>query len=447
MKYCYIIIVKAFAFICCWLIFNLSLQAQRNTDSPYSRYGIGLMSKNSFNGNFGMGGGGYAWRPYQYRPVIYDSLARSSAKLNDRGSNFINPSNPASFSNFSLTTFEVAIFNSNVDYNGNNQNRQGSISQLSHMTLAFPIGEKWGMAFGIQPFSVVGYDYEFPAQANGVESRNIFEGSGGVNKVFLGAATQIGQNFSVGLSTNFLFGTIKDDRRIIFDNNEQFFFNTLDQRDISVSELSFDAGVQYFKDLTKNRRIILGATISPINELTASQNQLIRTYTGEIASENFRDTSFIRDQEVKLPFHPTYGLGFAFEKKLQWIAYFDYTFQPLDEQSDVPAASFNTNHRLNIGFQKYSSSSSFGSFWNKLGLKTGMRYNSSLLVVDGEDIQEFGISFGVVMPLRKSLSTLNLGIELGRRGKDKNGLIEEDFLNFIFGITINDKWFIQRKYD
>ena len=99
------------------------------------------------------------------------------------------------------------------------------------------------------------------------------------------------------------------------------------------------------------------------------------------------------------------------------------------------------------GLKKYNSTSSFGSFIKLLGYRTGIRYNSSLITVEGEDIQEIGMSFGLSLPLRKSFSTLNFGLEFGRRGKDKNGLTQEDFLNFMFGITINDKWFIQRKYD
>jgi len=447
MKYLNTIIVKALAFICLGLSISFSAQAQRNTDSPYSRFGIGLMSNNSFSGNFGMGGGGIAWRPYQYRPVIYDSLARSNAKLNDRGSNFINSRNPASFSNFSLTTFEVGLFNSNVDYTGSNQNRTGSSAQLSHMALAFPVGEKWGMAFGILPFSNVGYDYQVLTTVNGISTGNIYEGSGGINKIFLGAGTQINPNFSLGLSANFLFGTIEDNRRIEFDESEDSFFNTLDQRSISISEISFDFGLQYFKDLSKKRRIIFGTTISPFNELSGDESQVISNFTGNDNFVDIKDTTLLKDRSVDLPFHPTYGLGVALEKKLKWIAYLDYTFQPLDEGSRFESTEFNTNHRLNVGFEKYSSINSFGSFWKKLGLKGGLRYNSALLTVNGEDIQELGISFGVVVPLRKSLSTLNFGFEVGRRGKDEQGLTQEDFFNFLFGVTINDKWFIKRKYD
>ena len=146
MKYLTITLLRALAFCSLISLVSFVAKAQKNTDSPYSRFGSGLRIGKTFNGNFGLGGGGYAWRPYQYKPQVYDSLARSSAKLNDRGTNYINPANPASLSNISLTTFEVSLISRNAEYSSANQSRTGSNTQLNYMALAFPIGEKWGAA-------------------------------------------------------------------------------------------------------------------------------------------------------------------------------------------------------------------------------------------------------------------------------------------------------------
>ncbi len=82
-----------------------------------------------------------------------------------------------------------------------------------------------------------------------------------------------------------------------------------------------------------------------------------------------------------------------------------------------------------------------------MAIRTGFRYNSSLVNINGEDVDEMAISFGCSLPLRKSFSTLNFGIELGRRGSDSNGLSQEQFIGLLIGVTVNDKWFIKRKYD
>jgi hypothetical protein len=45
------------------------------------------------------------------------------------------------------------------------------------------------------------------------------------------------------------------------------------------------------------------------------------------------------------------------------------------------------------------------------------------------------------------LSTLDLAIKFGERGTIENGLINESFTQIVLGLTINEKWFIKRKYN
>ena len=277
MKYLHIIANRAFVFCFCLFCFFSVSQAQKNTDSPYSRYG-GILNPQKFNGNFGLGGVGYAWRPYHYKPIIYDSLARSNAKLNDRGTNYINPTNPASFSNISLTTFEASLLSKNIQYTSGTQSRTSSNTQLGHMALALPVSRNIGIGFGIRPFSSVGYNYQFVTSVNGETITNVYEGSGGVNEIFLGVGYQFLNSFSVGVKGKYLFGNIIDDRRIIYGPNSTFFFNTYDQRDILVRDVSFDFGLQYFKLLNKDKRIVVGVNISPVDELNAERSQIIRAY-------------------------------------------------------------------------------------------------------------------------------------------------------------------------
>jgi|GEM_PF-402493 len=430
------------------LFFVASTQAQKNTDSPYSRYGGGLIQPLSLNGNFAMGGVGYAWRPFQYKPVIYDSLARSNAKLNDRGTNFLNLKNPASISNISLTTFEAGVLSKNANYTSSGQSRTGTNTQLSHMAIGLPIGEKWGVSFGIRPYTSVGYDYRsFELLSDALVTYD-FDGSGGINEVFVGTAAQLSQSISVGVRGKYLFGRVEDNRRVIFDNVSNDFFNTLDQRELRVRDFALDFGVQYVKEYNKDYRWIVGATISPIDEVKTKENQLIRNYDGNENFENFKDTvTFFEDRSSKMPIAADYGIGIGFEKKKKWIIALDYTNRQWSNSNITSDIVFNSAHLVNLGFEKYNKVSGFDSYLGRLGLRAGMRYNSSIINIDGEDVEEFGIGIGISMPLKKSFSTLNIGAEIGRRGKDKNGLIQEDFLNIQLGITINDKWFIKRQYD
>lgn len=448
MKYLYTTASKTLA-ISISLLFVFSFaQAQKNTDSPYSRYGIGRINTTTFNGNFGMGGAGIAWRPFQYKPLIYDSLARSNAKLNDRGTNQINGVNPASFSNISLTTFEAALVSRNVSYTSGSQSRVGSNTQLSHMSIAVPVGEKLGVGFGIRPYSFIGYDYSRTSTIQNNTVNYTYEGVGGINEVFVGIGYGFLKNFSVGLSGKYYFGKITDDRRVVYGENSTNFFNTLDERETKVSSVALDLGIQYFKDLNSKYRIVVGALVAPNDQLNAEQSRLVRNYTGDIGVERFKDTAlFVDDQSIDVANLATYGVGISFEKKLKWMLTADFKTQTWGDQELAEGVERSSNQLVHLGFDKYVSSTAFGSYWERIGYRAGMRYNSSLLRVDNEDISEFGISFGLTLPLRKTFSTLNIGAEVGQRGKDESGLTKEEFFNFQIGVVINDKWFIKRKYD
>ena len=72
-------------------------------------------------------------------------------------------------------------------------------------------------------------------------------------------------------------------------------------------------------------------------------------------------------------------------------------------------------------------------------------FNADNLVINDTDINEYGISFGVSLPMGLKLSNVNLGFEIGKRGTTDNNLIEEKFYNFRLSLSLNDKWFRKQK--
>lgn len=449
MKYLNTTAIKSFVICCQFILLSSLLMAQKNTSSPYSMYGIGLLQANNFNSNAGSGGIGYAWRPSVYKPLIYDSLARSNASLNDRKTNYINPKNPASFSNISLTTFEVGAKSFNTQFKSDSQTKQDNNSGLSHFAIAFPVGEKLGLGFGLRPYSAVGYEYESSNSVNGASSTNKYEGSGGVNEFFLSGGIEISKSFSLGVSTKYLFGKIKENKRVIYSTSSaSSFFNTINRDETIINSFSTEIGLQYFKNINSDYRMVIGVVASPIDELNGKHNKLVATYTGTENLEKIKDTiNLTKDESIKVPFAAIYGTGISIEKIGKWAIEFDYTYRNWAENKKVNGVYFGNAMNFALGFEKFNEISSFGSYLKRMGYRFGLHHNTSLVNINGVDISETGLTFGFSMPLRKSFSTLNFGIELGKRGEDKNGFSLEKYMNVQVGLTINDKWFIKRKYD
>jgi hypothetical protein len=66
--------------------------------------------------------------------------------------------------------------------------------------------------------------------------------------------------------------------------------------------------------------------------------------------------------------------------------------------------------------------------------------------VNNIPLTETGISFGLGLPLG-SLSNANVGFEISRRGEKKSGIIQETLIAMRIGLSLNDIWFIKRKYN
>jgi hypothetical protein len=90
-----------------------------------------------------------------------------------------------------------------------------------------------------------------------------------------------------------------------------------------------------------------------------------------------------------------------------------------------------------------------GSGWKTIRYRAGVRYNSGALVLKGQAISELGMTFGVGIPLKRpyAMPYMNVTGEIGQRGDVSNGLVRERYTRITVGFTLNDRWFIKRKYD
>src|SRR5574344_2731911 len=129
-KYC-------FALIAICLLFASTLQAQTNLSSPYSRYGIG--NTNLFNN------------------AVHNAMG--NVGLTYRTNNSVNYLNPASYTATDTTSliFDMGFYTAWINQKEGSFTSSGNNTSLSHIMMAFPIGQKIGMAIGIMPFSDVNF--------------------------------------------------------------------------------------------------------------------------------------------------------------------------------------------------------------------------------------------------------------------------------------------------
>lgn len=400
---------------------------QTTTSSPYSRYGIGELSQQRFNINAGYGGAGIALR-------------------NDR---FANVVNPASLTSLKLIAFEVGAKTSLYSTTSNGQSTSGSNAYLNHLSLAMPITEKWGMSFGLLPFSSIGYDYSYFEQSVTLgDIQYDYLGSGGLNEIYLANGYEVADGLSLGFKGSFVFGAVEEETKVyLLDQINAF--NTSDRSRNNISDVKFDFGAQYYKELNDEYTATVGLTYALGTKIGGSRTQLIRSFRGDPdALERFLDTAkYVRNEKNSLELPSEIGIGISLEKKEKWLAEINYRNSDWTNIQSTGREGYADSQTLIGAVKLLPKKNAYADYLKLITYSFGARYSNTYLVVNGQQLNEVGINFGLTLPFKKSISSVTIGAEAMRRGKDADGLLREDFLNIQIGITFNDRWFIKRKYD
>ena len=150
-----------------------------------------------------------------------------------------------------------------------------------------------------------------------------------------------------------------------------------------------------------------------------------------------------------MPTKTAFGLGIG--KPRQWFLGAEYTFLKTSEFSNAifsfDNATFVDASTISVGGFFIPQYNSFSKYWKRMVYRAGIRYENTGLKINNEAINEFGISFGVGLPVGRLFSNVNLGFEVGKRGTVNQNLVQENFVNFQLSLSLNDRWFVKRKYN
>jgi len=84
---------------------------------------------------------------------------------------------------------------------------------------------------------------------------------------------------------------------------------------------------------------------------------------------------------------------------------------------------------------------------NRVHYRVGGYYSNSYLRLQENQIQDYGITFGVGLPFRNTKTSFNLAFVFGQRGTLKNNLIKEKYGIVNLSMTFHDIWFLKSVID
>ncbi len=414
------------------LLFFVSEQAsaQARISSPYSRYGVGELWHNNYSTTLsGMGNIGLAIR----------------------SNNFLNIKNPASYTGFDSTSFlfDVSALGMYTTLKTTEISQDADYASLGYILFGTPITKWWKASFGLIPFSNVGYYViEDKNIADVGQVRFIYEGSGGLNQFHLGNGFMITQNLSVGINASYVWGIIDRRRRITFPDSLSMISTRLDNFD-HISDIMFDIGAQYFIPLKNGMELGTGLVVKPGMKLNSTRKYIAQNYFGGDNDIEFpRDTvAYNPSKKGTLDFPLGIGGGISLRKANQFLVSMDVNWRNWKEYKSYGRSdSLQNSFSLHLGGEYIPKHNSITSYWHKVRYRIGVRYENTYLEINNQPIKEFGISFGLGFPFKRSKSMLNFAFEFGNKGTVKNDLVQENYIKFTFGLSIYERWFVKTKY-
>ena len=419
-----------YAFLLFVIVFSAKVPAQVNINSPYSRYAVGQI--------------------YESTDPLF--MAMGGISLAYRSPNVINYSNPASFTAFDSLSFVFqGGFNSNfITLKDNETSSQTNYTSLIYLLFGFPVTSWWRSSFGILPFSNVGYDIHATEHDDDIgDIEYVYDGSGGVNRFYWGNGFRINKNLSLGFNFSYLFANIEKSRAVLFpDSIYRFDFQI--KNTTLVNDVFLDYGLQYSGKLNNGLILEAGLIFNNSVKIKTKETQLAYTYISSSGgSEYFKDTIESYPESIGNIILPTsFGIGLILKKTNKWLVGMDYYWQNWNKYSAFGEQdSLNNSMQISLGTQFTPDNSSISKYWEKVNYRFGLKYGKSYVEINENQLQKFGISFGFGIPLKRSKSTLNFAVEFGRIGTTDKKLIQENYVNFSFGISIYERWFFKKKYD
>ncbi len=410
--------------------------AQSNSDSPYSRFGIGIMTQPGFSQSRAMGGVGIAMR-------------------NNNQINYLNPASYSAIDTMSfLFDFGVMGHSTYTEYPGGVDEYSGG--NMDHIALSFPITKWGGVSIALLPYSKVGYSIKKTDDSNPDVGflDYIYTGTGGLNQLNLGTSVLLFDHLSIGINFKYLFGYIDLEKSVIFPFEESHSVTEVSSN-TQVNDFILDFGMQYSHDFSDKYNITVGMIFDNKTKVSA-ENTILKKNIFPGAPTSINDSTvvnpaFILEESISkgnivIPSNFGAGLSFNYDKKITFG--FDYYQQDWSKATFFYSEqSLSKSNSFHGGLEIIPDPEALRGYYNRMAYRVGGHYQNSYLMIENEQLKDYGISFGVGLPLKNPKSSFNLAVEAGRRGALENNLIRENYLFLSFSVTLHDFWFMKRKFD
>ncbi len=404
--------------------------AQADLDSPYSIFGIGQLRSKSMNVRLkGMGG-------------VTNAMF---------GGGMINTVNPASYAKIDSLTFlfDAGLYFKSSNFSTSVMSERSANASFDYMAMAFGVFPWWRTSLGVMPFSVKGYTMIVDTYDDVVgHYATSFKGTGGLNQVYWGNGFNLGKHVALGFNAYYVFGDSKGETTLSFPDS-LYMLSSRSSVDLMISSFMFDYGLLCDFNLASDTKMSFGLTYSMGIKLNGMQTTFIRSIeeSDNTTVEYVIDTISYTTGKTKLTMPQGIGFGIAIQKNERWSLGADFNWTQWSKFArEGFTESLQDSWRVSVGYEFFPKHSSVSNYFTRASYRIGGLYEHSCLNINDNSLNKIGVTAGISLPLPRTLSRVNLAFELGQFGTHKDNLIRERYIRFDIGVSVNERWFVKRKY-
>jgi long-subunit fatty acid transport protein len=275
-------------------------------------------------------------------------------------------------------------------------------------------------------------------------------GEGGLSEVYFGHGVKVHKDLSIGATASYIFGTIDNSYTTALEQvngtNTTSFQQLRIRQETTYNDFAFKAGLAYRRKMGKYN-VGVGAVYNLTANMEADRRTSVERPTTSGIIQTQADSTL--DQQVTVP--SGFQLGFSLDNAVNWSINADVAMQNWSNFKNFEGQKpFENTTRVGLGGEFVPEPAS-PKYLRRVTYRAGFSYGQTQYVVNNEQLKEAAVTWGFSFPLGRSLMTessfLNLGFAVGKRGTTNNNLVQENFIRGQLGISLNNKWFIQRKLD
>jgi hypothetical protein len=410
------------------LLAGLAVSGQ-GVSSQYSSRGIGILNYQGLPHNFAMGDIGIG------APSVWNT----------------NIKNPAFLPLNTLTSFQVGLQMDRRSISTGSQSAMSTAGGLQYLNLAFPvINSKWTTSFSLTPYSSVNYNSYTITEVDDIPVLYSYSGSGGLTSFSWLNGFKLSKELFVGVRLSYIFGAIEHRVSHVLVDEEVEDENFGNEYDVifldrsAYSDFTLGLAVGYRKEISNKGYLNAGLLIDFSNSFAGERERIYERrnpQTGALVS------SFSLGVEpVAFALPGSIGLGFSYQNSKNFMIAADMEFQSWTKTGlDNTQTQFSNAQRIGLGAEWTPNISDVNSYFKRVTYRMGVSQQNLPFDLNERNIRDLGINFGGSFPV--GLSSLDFAFRYGMMGTLRNDLIRENYFRIVLGATINERWFVKRRYD